>query len=144
MAIDEIIVKRRLASNLEECQFIQQLEEMTHDEFIGDGRNLRASAKAIENISQLIVDIGSHIIAQSNWGIPETYKEAIELLGTHRVIPKNLTKNLKNLVSLRNIFVHRYIDADYDILWSSLERVLSDARSFVSFIREYLDQKQSL
>ncbi len=51
MAIDEIMIKRRLASILEECQFIEQLEEMTHDEFIGDGRNLRASAKAIENIT---------------------------------------------------------------------------------------------
>ncbi|MGV9169988.1 MAG: hypothetical protein ACOC38_08640 [Promethearchaeia archaeon] len=58
------MVKRRLASILEECHFIEQLEYMTHDEFIADGRNLRASATAIENITQSIVDISSHIIAK--------------------------------------------------------------------------------
>ncbi|MGV9169989.1 MAG: type VII toxin-antitoxin system HepT family RNase toxin [Promethearchaeia archaeon] len=78
---------------------------------------------------------------QNNWGIPETYKQTIELLETHKVIPQNLSENLKNLVSMRNILVHPYIDADYDILWNSLQRISSDARSYVSFMREYSNQK---
>ncbi|MGM0686116.1 MAG: type VII toxin-antitoxin system HepT family RNase toxin [Promethearchaeati archaeon] len=94
----------------------------------------------MENLAQSILDISSHIIAQNNWGIPDTYKAMIGLLDTHDIISEELSENLKNLVSMRNILVHRYADPDYGILWNSLKQISLDARSFVSLMREYLEK----
>ena len=109
-------------------------------EFLDDGKSLRSTAKAIETIVQSIIDISSHIVAQNHWGVTDTYRTTIALLATHKVIPEKLSANLQQVVAMRNILVHQYLDVDFRIVWDALDELIEDAPKFILAIRTFLDK----
>jgi uncharacterized protein YutE (UPF0331/DUF86 family) len=58
---------------LEEVEFLKTIKKQNRKEFLSDGKSLRSTARAIENIAQSIIDISSHVVAQKHYGISDTY-----------------------------------------------------------------------
>ncbi len=142
MGFDSVVVERRLAMILEEVEFLKIIKKQKFNEFLSDGKSLRSTAKAIETIAQSIIDICSHIVAQKRWGITDTYRGTIALLATNHVISDNLSSNLQQIVAMRNILVHQYLDVDFSIIWESIDLLLEDAPEFVAAIQRYLKTSQ--
>ncbi len=142
MGLNPVVVERRLAKILEEIEFLKFVKMQKLDEFLDDGKSLRSTAKAIETIAQSIIDICSHIVAQKHWGITDTYRGTIALLAANRVISDNLSSNLQQIVAMRNILVHQYLDVDFSIIWESIDLLLEDAPEFVAAIQRYLEKDQ--
>jgi len=138
VGLDPVVVERRMAKILEEIEFLKTVKLQKLDEFIEDGKSLRSTAKAIETIVQSIIDISSHIVAQNHWGVTDTYRNTIALLATHKVIEDNLSSNLQQVVAMRNILVHQYLDIDFHIIWNSIENLSEDASEFIKAINRYL------
>ena len=65
-------------------------------------RNLQVATEAI-------VDLGQKIISAKGWRVPSIYREIIDILEENRVIKRNLSSEIKDFVSLRNIIVHMQI-----------------------------------
>lgn len=139
MGLDADVVERRLAKILEEVEFLKGIRKQQLAEFLDDGKSLRSTAKAIETIVQSIIDISSHIVAQNHWGVTDTYRTTIALLATNKVIPEDISVNLQQVVAMRNILVHQYLDVDFRIVWGSLDELIEDAPRFVLEIRTFLD-----
>jgi uncharacterized protein YutE (UPF0331/DUF86 family) len=138
VGLDPVVVERRMAKILEEMEFLKTIKLQKLDEFIEDGKSLRSTAKAIETIVQSIIDITSHIVAQNHWGVTDTYRNTIALLATHKIITDNLSSNLQQVVAMRNILVHQYLDIDFHIIWNSIENLSEDASEFIKAINRYL------
>ncbi|MGY5871890.1 MAG: DUF86 domain-containing protein [Candidatus Thorarchaeota archaeon] len=138
MGLDPVVVERRLAKILEEVDFLNSIRKQELDDFLRDGKSLRSTAKAIETIVQSIIDISSHIVAQNHWGVTDTYRNTIALLATHQVISEDLSANLQQVVAMRNILVHQYLDVDFRIVWESLEELVEDAPTYIRAIKSYL------
>ena len=143
MGFDSVVVERRLAMILEEVEFLKTIKQQKFNEFLSDGKSLRSTAKAIETIAQSIIDICSHIVAQKHWGISDTYRGTIALLAAKHVISDSLSSNLQQIVAMRNILVHQYLDIDFNIIWDSLDLLLEDAPEFVIGIQRFLKDNQS-
>ena len=142
MGFDSVVVERRLAMILDEVEFLKTIKQQKFNEFLSDGKSLRSTAKAIETIAQSIIDICSHIVAQKHWGITDTYRGTIALLASNHVISDNLSSNLQQIVAMRNILVHQYLDVDFSIIWESIDLLLEDAPEFVSAIQRYMKNTQ--
>ena len=138
MGLDPVVVERRLAKILEEVDFLNSIRTQELDDFLRDGKSLRSTAKAIETIVQSIIDISSHIVAQNHWGVTDTYRNTIALLATHQVISEHLSANLQQVVAMRNILVHQYLDVDFRIVWESLKELVEDAPTYIRAIKSYL------
>ena len=138
MGFDSVVVERRLAMILEEVEFLKTIKQQKFNEFQSDGKSLRSTAKAIETIAQSIIDICSHLVAQKHWGIADTYRGTIALLAANHVISNNLSSNLQQIVAMRNILVHQYLDVDFSIIWESIDLLLEDAPEYVAAIQRYL------
>lgn len=138
MGLNPVVVERRLAKILEEIEFLKTVKTQKLDEFLNDGKSLRSTAKAIETIVQSIIDVCSHIVAQNHWGVTDTYRNTIAVLATHKVISDDLSSNLQQVVAMRNILVHQYLDVDFHIIWDSIEALLVDASEFIKAIQRYL------
>lgn len=139
MGLNPVVVERRLAKILEEIEFLKTVKTQKLEEFLDDGKSLRSAAKAIETIVQSIIDICSHIVAQNHWGVTDTYRNTIALLASHKVIPNNLSSNLQQVVAMRNILVHQYLDVDFHIVWNSIDALIVDASDFIKSIQRYLE-----
>ncbi|MGY5877031.1 MAG: DUF86 domain-containing protein [Candidatus Thorarchaeota archaeon] len=138
MGLDSVVVERRLAKILEEVEFLKMIKIQKLDEFLDDGKSLRSTAKAIETIVQSIIDICSHIVAQKHLGVTDTYRNTIALLATHKIISDTLSSNLQQVVAMRNILVHQYLDVDFRIVWDSISTLQEDAPEFIRAIQKYL------
>jgi uncharacterized protein YutE (UPF0331/DUF86 family) len=71
---------------------------------------------ALEHILQLsiqiILDIGSHILAQDFHENPTTYNEVILLLGEQNIITNEFAKAHEDMAKFRNKLVHDYGNID--------------------------------
>ena len=144
MGLDPVVVERRLAKILEEVEFLKSIRMQDIEVFLKDGKSLRSTAKAIETIAQSIIDISSHLVAQNHWGVTDTYRTTIALLAKNQVIPTDLSNNLQQVIAMRNILVHQYLDVDFQIVWESLDELVKDAPKFIRAIRSFLDKDQPL
>ncbi len=142
MGIDSVVIERRLAMILDEVEFLKTIKQQKFNEFLSDGKSLRSAAKAIETIAQSIIDICSHIVAQKHWGLTDTYRGTIALLTTNHVISNNLSSNLQQIVAMRNILVHQYLDVDFGIIWESIDTLIKDSPEFTTAIQKYLKKNQ--
>lgn len=138
VGLDIAIIERRLVAIREEVDFLNSIRNQTMEEFLRDGKSQRSAAKSIETIAHSMIDIASHIIAQKQWGVSESYKQAIITLSRKDVIGEKLSINLQDLIAMRNLLVHQYLETDYEIIWDSIPQVVEDAKAFVSAIKNFI------
>lgn len=64
-----------------------------------------------------MIDIATHIVVDNNMGNPETSGEAFNILNKEGYLSDEETKIYKNMVGLRNILSHEYINIDKNIIY---------------------------
>jgi uncharacterized protein YutE (UPF0331/DUF86 family) len=100
---------------------------------------------AIERNFQLalesVLDIGEIIISMRELEKPEDYKEIIEILGKHDVLPRDFAKKFAPAAGFRNILVHKYTDVDTDELYEHLRQDLKDFDFFAESIAKFIKKQ---
>lgn len=79
---------------------------------------------------QSCIDIGSHIISDSEWETPSTQAEIFEILSSNKVISKPLTVKMINMVGFRNRIVHEYEKTDMKIVHDVWKKHTADIEKF--------------
>nr|WP_264291997.1 DUF86 domain-containing protein [Anaerosalibacter bizertensis] len=69
-------------------------------------------------------------------GNPETLGEAFSILNKDKYLNDDETKIYKNMVGLRNILSHEYINIDKKIIYNILKNNLIDIKKFVIFVND--------
>jgi len=138
VAIDTKLVNKRLAIIMREVEFLKTVRIPDYERFIADGKALRATARSFELIAQSVVDVASHIIAQRRLGIPDSYRDMITVLEQNSILDSRLSKSLQNMISMRNLLVHQYLEVDYELVFEAIPSAIADANEFVSGIRQLL------
>lgn len=88
----------------------------------------------LQRAIQACIDIANVIIAKEGLGLPNTYRQAFEILAKHEVISQDLMKIMVAMVGFRNISVHDYELVDPAIVKSIVEKHLPDLEKFYSVI----------
>lgn len=96
----------------------------------------------LQRCCEASIDLAMHIVAQKGLGIPQTSREAFDLLLQKQMIPAEFAKHLKAIVGFRNIAVHDYQALNLKILQQIIENHLEDFRSFAHQILVY-DTKEN-
>lgn len=79
---------------------------------------------------QSCIDMGSHIISDSEWETPSTQAEIFEILASNKVITKALAKKMIQMVGFRNRIVHEYEKTDMKIVHTVWKKHIADIESF--------------
>jgi uncharacterized protein YutE (UPF0331/DUF86 family) len=79
------------------------------------------------------IDLAMHRVAQGRLGIPQTSRDAFQLLTANAILSQPCATAMKHMVGFRNIAVHSYQNIQLPILRAILETHLSD---FDSYLRE--------
>ncbi|MCB5560622.1 type VII toxin-antitoxin system HepT family RNase toxin [Anaerosalibacter bizertensis] len=75
-------------------------------------------------------------MVDNNMGNPETLGEAFSILNKDKYLNDDETKIYKNMVGLRNILSHEYINIDKKIIYNILKNNLIDIKKFVIFVND--------
>ncbi len=89
---------------------------------------------------QVVLDIGSHILAAEGVTVQE-YEDVFLELARLEVIPEEYAYEIKGMAGFRNLLVHEYAKVDMNRVAEILNNRLYDFSSFASFVMDYLSKK---
>lgn len=102
--------------------------------YIKDIRTKAACERYFEKIITAVVDLAFLIIKDKGLRLPEEDKEAFEILANEEIIPKELSKRLKEAKGMRNIIAHKYGTVDNEIVFEAVTKEIE--RDVSKFIEE--------
>lgn len=106
---------------------------------LNDYRKLDAIVLNLQRACEITIDIAMYIVSTRKLGLPQTKKEAFELLEKNNLIPSDVCKNMKGMIGFRNIAVHEYKEIDEEILQEIIENHLDELKDFA---RDMLNLKK--
>ncbi|AEF94651.1 protein of unknown function DUF86 [Desulfotomaculum nigrificans CO-1-SRB] len=121
---------------LNKTQVIKRCLKRIHEEYDNNPGNLDNYTKQdsiilnIQRACEAAIDLAMHIVAEKNLGLPQSSRQAFELLYENNIIDKELAERLKAMVGFRNIAVHDYQSINLHILQKIIEIHLGDFELF--------------
>lgn len=133
MTIDDLIINK--STQIRRCL------ERIRTEYAEDQQNLLANQtkqdSIILNLQRAIevsVDLGMHLVRKHHLGIPQSSREAFELLSKAGLISAETLDRMKKMVGFRNIAVHDYKRLDLTIVQAVIENHLIDFETYLGEI----------
>lgn len=121
---------------MERC--IKRINEEYEDDpnHLQDYHKLDGIVLNLQRACEIAIDMAMYVVATRKLGIPQTKKEAFELLEKNHLISVQMLKEMKGMTGFRNIAVHDYKEIDEEILQDVIENHLA---SLIDFAREMIN-----
>lgn len=122
--------------------YIAELDEDipdTEDEYIEERRTRRACERTFQLACEDVLDICNLIIAGKSLGLPKDNRDAIRKLADDKIIPKKLSDSLEDMVSFRNLLVHRYGKVDDSRAYQYLKEDIDELYEFAETIEKLIE-----
>lgn len=79
---------------------------------------------------ELAIDLANHLVRARQLGVPQTSRESFDLLARADLLPPDLAGRLAQMVSFRNLAVHRYTGLDVALVADVIEHHPGDLVAF--------------
>lgn len=80
------------------------------------------------------IDLAMHMVSELKLGIPQSSRDAFEVLEQYGYIDEALLKNISAMIGLRNIAVHNYQKLNLEILQQVIEHHLTDFETLMQCV----------
>ena len=139
MPINKTLILKKLDFLTSQISSIERMD-FNQTEFIEDTDIHDLVTFRLQQSVETIIDIASHIIAESDLPRKETAKDAILLIGKEGIIDKKLAQKLATATDFRNRVVHGYNDFDYSLLFTDYKDNIADLRKFAAQILKFTEK----
>jgi uncharacterized protein YutE (UPF0331/DUF86 family) len=125
---------------LNKISVIERCIKRVQDVYKNDPANLHDFTKQdsiilnIQRACEASIDLAMHIVSQKRLGLPQTSRDAFDMLKSNSIIDEDVAKRLKAMVGFRNIAVHDYQTINLDILKQIIEKHLDDFTNYTKQI----------
>lgn len=136
--IDKELIKNKMA----DIQgHFRELEPITREEtkdIVENNLKLHTAERLFQLIVDMAVDINTHIIAESEFQIPDDYQSTFIILANNKILPMDFALKIAPSVGLRNLIVHKYGRVDLKRMIDDIKREISQYLDYLKFIDEFL------
>ena len=135
--MDQVIITQKLES-LRRC--IKRVELKTPanvQQLIEDPDIQDILVLNLTRAVQLCVDIGSHVISESEESAPGTMGEVFSILLNLDAITQPTCLSLQKAVGFRNVAIHNYDAINWQIVFAICNNFLEDFRRFTKEISDF-------
>lgn len=128
---------------LNKISVIERCMNRVKDVYANNPENLQDYTKQdsiilnIQRACESSIDLAMHIVADQRLGLPQTSRDAFDMLQAHSIIDEDIAKRLKAMVGFRNIAVHDYQTINLNILKQIIVNHLGD---FTDFTKQILNK----
>jgi uncharacterized protein YutE (UPF0331/DUF86 family) len=88
----------------------------------------------LQRAIQACIDLANVMIAKEGLGLPNSYRQAFEILRKHQVINDQLCQKMVSMVGFRNISVHDYEEVKPEIVRAIVANHLTDFEKFYAIV----------
>jgi len=143
--INQAAILRRLDEVLRNAALIKERYAHKPLEYIlADPERTLALERSLERIIEAMTDTCRHIVSAKRLGVIETYAEYPLRLAQHRLMPKPLADKIAELIKLRNILTHRYLEINHAKLHEKAEETAEQtAPKFADWVKKTLSSERS-
>jgi uncharacterized protein YutE (UPF0331/DUF86 family) len=132
--VDQNIIQARIEKIRECLARLRRLASADEDAFCQDEDSLALAERHLQIAIQSVIDIGHHVIADMDLGLPSDYKDVFRIMSRQQVISRELGDKLESMTGMRNILVHDYLQVDSHQIYSALQHDLNDFDEFIGAI----------
>lgn len=135
-----LIVNRDIILN--KSATIRRCVQRIHEEYEGNVDNLFNFTRQDSIILNLqracegCLDLAMHLISENKLGVPQSSRDAFDLLQRSGIIDPALNRSLKAMVGFRNIAMHDYQAVQVEILEEMIEEQLPDFEQFIICVEQ--------
>ncbi|PLR77958.1 hypothetical protein CU633_08005 [Bacillus sp. V3-13] len=128
---------------LNKVSIIERCIKRVREEYKDNPDNLNNFTKQdsiilnIQRSCEACIDIAMHIIATEGLGLPQSSRDAFDILHSQKIINDELSRQMKAMVGFRNIAVHDYRTIQLNILQKVIEVHLDDFTRFTKTILSF-------
>lgn len=122
---------------------IERCIKRIQDVYANDPSNLKDYTKQdsiilnIQRACEASIDLAMHIVSEQRLGLPQTSRDAFDMLQSHSIIDEDIAKRLKAMVGFRNIAVHDYQTLNIEILKQIVDKHLGDFTDYTKQILHF-------
>lgn len=107
-----------------------------------DDLNFDAASMRIFTVLNKMIDLGDEVVSGGKMGYPTETKDIFTKLRENKVIDEKMEKKLKELVTLRNKFGHRYEKIEKESVIKAQEE-MKIMEEFIKCVTLYLQKEES-
>lgn len=130
-------VLRRLDFLCVEVGDIPSFAGLTQSEYMRDRDRRRSLERLAENVVNAMIDISKIMLSATRLPIPDTYREVVLNLAAG-ILDASLSERLAELVRLRNILAHQYLDNRWTALRGFINEAPAILQQFVTVVKGLL------
>lgn len=125
---------------LNKTEIIKRCIERINEEYADDPLNLNNFTKQdsiilnIQRLCEACIDIAVHYIRLKEMKIPQSSRDAFDILAENKIISSELADNLGAMTGFRNLAVHNYQKLNLHIIESIISKNIHDAVVFADVI----------
>ncbi|UCH94619.1 MAG: DUF86 domain-containing protein [Candidatus Aminicenantes bacterium] len=138
MRLNAALIKKRCEEIADSLKRLEKIKAADKDRFLKD-RDLQdiASYRLLIAI-EAALSLCYHVSAKELQKVPGEYAECFLILAEAKIIPRDLSEELKKMTRFRNMLVHMYWKIDYEIVFDILQENLDNLRQFSEAIAALL------
>ena len=115
---------------------LQKVRVGGREAFLQDQIIQAAAIHFLQTSIEAMVDASNHVITREGWGLPQTYKDTVDILLQEQLLPAETAETFRQMVRFRNRIVHLYDQVDAEQVWRILEQHLEDFDVFLAGVVE--------
>ena len=134
--VDVEVIKQRLVQLSISLNKIERFKDLSLEGFLNDDIIQDVVEYNLFIAINMMIDIATHIVVDNNIGNPKTLGEAFDILNKEEYLSDDETKSYRNMVGLRNILSHEYVNIDKNIIYNIMKHKLVDIKGFIIFVHD--------
>lgn len=142
--LDHSRIRDRLAEVRKRLQSLKKsVETVDEEQFLTDSLIADATERRLQVAIQACLDIAGHIVSQAAVKKPkQENKELFLILVELGIIENKLAKKLVQMVGIRNILVHEYLEVARERVYKAVKNDLGDIVQFAQEIEKFLEKRK--
>jgi uncharacterized protein YutE (UPF0331/DUF86 family)/predicted nucleotidyltransferase len=138
--IDKRIVLDRLAYIQARLASLKGRRNLSLAELMENEERRHATLYELQTCLEAMTDIGNHLIAALGLRKPEERTEVMAILADADILPKDLARQLRTAIAMRNALVHGYLTVAIPLVYRALQDNLGDIEDFCKAIVAFMDK----
>ena len=136
--VDQNIIQARIEKIRESIARLRKFGTLSEDQFCQDDDSCKLAERHLEIAMQAAIDIGHHVIADTDLGLPQDYKDVFRILSKRNIISSQLGKKLESMTGMRNV-LHDYLQLDVHRIYAAIKNDLGDLDEFIAAILRLIE-----
>ncbi len=136
--LDKQLVEQQLRDLAETVAALRPFSGITAVELQGSREKSWFVQRGLHIATQLVLDIGSHLLAANGANIAEEYAVIFDRLAERGILPDLFARKIRPMAGFRNVLVHGYAKVDPKKVSQILQQDLPDFEAFAQHVSRYL------